>query len=67
MYCISDSEIDICKVAKDGNDKFIELVHSTEREFSFGPIIRTLTLELLAPQVRIYIYNFFLKLSSFSN
>lgn len=51
MYCISDNEINICKMAQDGNDKFIELVHSTEREFSFGPIIRTLILELLAPQV----------------
>lgn len=29
----------------------MELVRSTETEFAFGPIIRTTTLELLAPQV----------------
>lgn len=51
MYCISDSEVDICKVAQNGNEKFLELVRSTEKDFSFAPIVRTSTLELLAPQV----------------
>jgi vacuole morphology and inheritance protein 14 len=51
MFCISDTEPDICKVAQKGNEKFMELVRSTETQFPFGPIVRTSTLELLAPQV----------------
>jgi hypothetical protein len=53
MYCISDTETDIFKAAQSGNQKFIELVRLTECSFPFAPIVRTSTLELLAPQVEL--------------
>jgi vacuole morphology and inheritance protein 14 len=51
MYCISDQENDIRTAAKEANHSLLNLVRTTTKEFDLGPLLKTLTIELLSPQV----------------
>mmetsp|Transcript_24960 Transcript_24960/g.36819 ORF Transcript_24960/g.36819 Transcript_24960/m.36819 type:complete len:706 (-) Transcript_24960:121-2238(-) len=51
MFCISDQEQEIRKAAQDANQGLLSLVRTTAEEFELGPLLRTLTIELLSPQV----------------
>jgi vacuole morphology and inheritance protein 14 len=53
MYCISDQENEIRTAAKEANHSLLNLVRTTTKEFELGPLLRTLTMELLSPQVRL--------------
>ena len=53
MYCISDSEQEIRQAADQANQGLLSLVRTTAEEFELGPLLRTLTMELLSPQVRL--------------
>lgn len=55
MYCISDQENEIRIAAKDANQSLLNLVKTTTKDFELGPLLRTLTMELLSPQVPIYL------------
>jgi vacuole morphology and inheritance protein 14 len=51
MHCISDQENEIKVAANDANQSLLNLVRTTTKEFELGPLLRTLTMELLSPQV----------------
>ena len=51
MYCISDQENEIRTAANDANQSLLNLVRTTTKEFGLGPLLRTLTMELLSPHV----------------
>lgn len=51
MYCISDQEDEIRNAAKEANQSLLNLVRTTTKEFELGPLLRTLTMELLSSQV----------------
>lgn len=51
MFCIADTEAEIRQAADQANQGLLSLVRTTTEEFELGPLLRTLTIELLAPQV----------------
>lgn len=51
MYCISDAEQEIRQAADQANQGLLSLVRTTAEDFELGPLLRTLTIELLAPEV----------------
>jgi hypothetical protein len=53
MFCISDDEQEIRHAAQEANLALLNLVKTTMKEFELGPLLKTLTLELLSQQVRV--------------